>query len=310
MNRALRVAACQYQVGPIAAWDAFEKKLDLVLGEARRGGADLALLPEYFTMELATMFAAAVRESLPKQLEALQPWIRKYRLYLTDRAKRFRMGIVGGSIPVRDEDGRYRNRCFIATADGREHVQDKRRMTRFEHEQWGISGGNGHALFEVKGVKCAVAICYDSEFPNDVREKIDLGAELILVPSCTDSLAGYHRVRVGSQARALENQCYVAVSYTVGDLPQSPRHRRESRCRCRLRPARSRLPRRRCRRPGPARRGAMGLRRPRLRQDRYGASRWSGVEPSGLVVVLSQRFAATVTQRDSARPWSSTTRMS
>jgi len=222
MNRALRVAACQYQVGPIAAWDAFEKKLDLVLGEARRGGADLALLPEYFTMELATMFAAAVGESLPKQLEALQPWIRKYRLYLTDRAKRFRMGIVGGSIPVRDEDGRYRNRCFIATADGREHVQDKRRMTRFEHEQWGISGGNGHALFEVKGVKCAVAICYDSEFPNDVREKIDLGAELILVPSCTDSLAGYHRVRVGSQARALENQCYVAVSYTVGDLPQSP----------------------------------------------------------------------------------------
>lgn len=222
MSRTLRIAACQYQVGPIASWDAFEKKLDLVLGEAKRGGADLALLPEYFTMELATMFGAAVRESLPKQLEALQPWIRKYRLYVTDRARRFRMAIVGGSIPVRDEDGRYRNRCFIATADGREQVQDKRRMTRFEHEQWGIGGGEGHALFEVKGVKCAVAICYDSEFPNDVREKIELGAELILVPSCTDSLAGYHRVRVGSQARALENQCYVAVSYTVGDLPQSP----------------------------------------------------------------------------------------
>jgi predicted amidohydrolase len=222
MSRTLRIAACQYQVGTITSWDAFEKKLDLVLGEAKRGGADLALLPEYFTMELATMFGATVRESLPKQLEALQPWIRKYRLYVTDRAKRFRMAIVGGSIPVRDADGRYRNRCFIATADGSEHVQDKRRMTRFEHEQWGIGGGEGHALFEIKGVKCAVAICYDSEFPNYVREKIELGAELILVPSCTDSLAGYHRVRVGSQARALENQCYVAVAHTVGNLPQSP----------------------------------------------------------------------------------------
>ncbi len=222
MSRTLRIATCQYKVGVVASWDAFAQKLDLVLGEAKRGGADLALLPEYFTMELATMFAASVRESLPKQLEALQPWIRKYRLYVTDRAKRFRMAIVGGSIPVRDEDGRYRNRCFIATADGREYTQDKRRMTRFEHEQWGISGGDGHALFEVKGLKCAVAICYDSEFPNYVREKVDLGAELILVPSCTDSLAGYHRVRVGSQARALENQCYVAVSYTVGELPQSP----------------------------------------------------------------------------------------
>ena len=198
MSRTLRIATCQYQVGPITSWDAFAKKLDLVLGEAKRGGADLALLPEYFTMELATMFGAAVRESLPKQLEALQPWIRKYRLYVTDRARRFRMAIVGGSIPVRDADGRYRNRCFIATADGCEHVQDKRRMTRFEHEQWGISGGEGHALFEVKGVKCAVAICYDSEFPNHVREKVDLQT----VPAVAAAIADVE-ARVSGHGRLL-----------------------------------------------------------------------------------------------------------
>ena len=87
MNRTLRIATCQFQVGMIASWDAFEKKLDLMLGEAKRGGADLALLPEYFSMELATMFGTAVRESLPKQLEALQPWIRKFRLYVTDRVR-------------------------------------------------------------------------------------------------------------------------------------------------------------------------------------------------------------------------------
>lgn len=222
MSRKLRIAVSQYQVGPISSWDAFAQKLDLVLGEAKRGGADLALLPEYFTMELATMFGASVRESLPKQLEALQPWIRKYRLYIADRAKRFRMALVGGSIPVRDEDGLYRNRCFSATADGIEHVQDKRRLTRVEAEQWGISRGSGHALLEIKDVKCAIAICYDCEFPNHVREKVDLGAELILVPSCTDDLAGVERVRVGARARALENQCFVAVSHTVGALPQSP----------------------------------------------------------------------------------------
>src|SRR5688572_28947114 len=116
MSRKLRVAASQYQDSAVPSWDEFAKKLDVVLGEAKRGGADLALLPEYFTMELATMFGASVREALPKQLEALQPWIRKYRLYVTDRAKRFRMAIVGGSIPVRDDDGQYRNRCFAATA--------------------------------------------------------------------------------------------------------------------------------------------------------------------------------------------------
>jgi predicted amidohydrolase len=222
MSRKLRIAACQYQVGSIASWDAFAKKLDLVLGEAKRGGADLALLPEYFTLELATMFGASVRESLPKQLEALQPWIRKYRLYVSDRAKRFRMAIVGGSIPVREDDGQYRNRCLAATADGVEYVQDKQRMTRFEREQWGISSGSGHVLFEVKDVRCAIAICYDCEFPHYVREKVELGAELILVPSCTDTLAGVERVRVGARARALENQCLVAVAHTVGALPASP----------------------------------------------------------------------------------------
>ncbi|MGZ4956903.1 MAG: amidohydrolase, partial [Methylobacter sp.] len=44
---------------------------------------------------------------------------------------------------------------------------------------------------------------------------------LILVPSCTDTLAGYHRVKIGCQARALENQCYVVQSTLVGDAPWS-----------------------------------------------------------------------------------------
>lgn len=222
MSRNLRVAVCQYPVGAVTSWDAFAQKLDLQLGEAKRGGAEIAVLPEYFTMELAIMFGAAVRTSLPKSLEALQPWIRKYRLYLSDRAKRFRMAIVGGSIPVRDADAVYRNRCFVATADGIEHVQDKQRMTRFEREEWGIGSGSGHLLFEVKDIRCAVAICYDVEFPLLVREKVALGAELILVPSCTDTLAGFERVRVGARARALENQCHVAVAHTVGALAQSP----------------------------------------------------------------------------------------
>ena len=83
MSRTLRIATCQYKVGVVASWDAFAQKLDLVLGEAKRGGADLALLPEYFTMELATMFAASVRESLdvyrrpPNSRTRASSWVRK-----------------------------------------------------------------------------------------------------------------------------------------------------------------------------------------------------------------------------------------
>jgi predicted amidohydrolase len=50
---------------------------------------------------------------------------------------------------------------------------------------------------------------------------VEAGAALILVPSCTDTLAGYCRVRVGCQARALENQCYVVQAPTVGEASWS-----------------------------------------------------------------------------------------
>ena len=42
------------------------------------------------------------------------------------------------------------------------------------------------------------------------------------VPSCTDSVAGFTRVRVGARARALEGQCVVVHSVTVGDAPWCP----------------------------------------------------------------------------------------
>ena len=58
------------------------------------------------------------------------------------------------------------------------------------------------ALFETALGKLAVLICYDSEFPLLARAAVDAGAEVLLVPSCTDSLHGYWRVRLGAQARA------------------------------------------------------------------------------------------------------------
>jgi predicted amidohydrolase len=53
------------------------------------------------------------------------------------------------------------------------------------------------------------------------RKQVEAGANLILVPSCTDARAGYHRVKIGCQARALENQCYVVQSPTVGNASWS-----------------------------------------------------------------------------------------
>ncbi|MBN1489006.1 MAG: carbon-nitrogen hydrolase, partial [Phycisphaerae bacterium] len=45
------------------------------------------------------------------------------------------------------------------------------------------------------------------------------GAQIIFVPFCTDERYGYLRVRYCAQARAIENQMYVAIAGTVGNLP-------------------------------------------------------------------------------------------
>ena len=95
-------------------------------------------------------------------------------------------------------------------------------MTRFENEQWLIEGGNDVRVFDSELGRIGIAICYDSEFPLIARRMVELGANVILVPSCTDTLAGYWRVRIGCQARALENQCYVVHSSTVGEAAWSP----------------------------------------------------------------------------------------
>ena len=50
----------------------------------------------------------------------------------------------------------------------------------------------------------------------------EAGADVVLVPSCTERISGYHRVRTGSMARALENTIATVQSPTVGDAPWSP----------------------------------------------------------------------------------------
>jgi len=50
-----------------------------------------------------------------------------------------------------------------------------------------------------------------------VRGLAEAGAEIVLIPSCTERISGYHRVRTGAKARALENQIATVVSPTVGD---------------------------------------------------------------------------------------------
>jgi predicted amidohydrolase len=94
-------------------------------------------------------------------------------------------------------------------------------MTRFETERWGISQGTDPNVFDTPWGRIGISICYDIEFPKHARVQVMAGAWLILAPSCTDTLHGFNRVHFSARARALENQCYVAITPTVGEAPWS-----------------------------------------------------------------------------------------
>jgi len=63
-------------------------------------------------------------------------------------------------------------------------------------------------------------ICYDVEFPELSRLLADEGIDILFVPFLTDTQNGYSRVRHCAQARAIENECYVAIAGSVGNLPK------------------------------------------------------------------------------------------
>src|SRR5690606_5265263 len=70
--------------------------------------------------------------------------------------------------------------------------------------------------------RVAITICYDVEFPEIARAAARRGANILLVPSCTDDRQGFLRVRYCAHARAIEHQMYVIVSHTAGPRPAVP----------------------------------------------------------------------------------------
>jgi predicted amidohydrolase len=217
----VKIATAQYDISFLENWQNYQTKIERWVGEAAEQDAKILLFPEYGSMELASLFPKEIYSSLSKQLASMQSLLDDYTGLFRTLAQKYGCYIQSGTFPVEIGAGVYRNRAFLFMPDGRFDYQDKLIMTRFENEQWLINSGEELKCFDTEYGRIAINVCYDSEFPMLARKQIEAGANLILVPSCTDTLAGYHRVKIGCQARALENQCYVVQSPTVGEASWS-----------------------------------------------------------------------------------------
>ena len=138
---------------------------------------------------------------------------------MRDMAVRYNINIIGGSHPTRMEDGDIHNVAYVFLRDGTVHAQEKIHPTPNERFWWNIKGGDTIGAIDTDCGPIGVLVCYDAEFPELARRLVDEGAKVLFVPFCTDNRQGYLRVRYCAQARAVENQCYVALAGNVGNLP-------------------------------------------------------------------------------------------
>lgn len=178
--------------------------------------ADFAILPEFFSAPL--MGLDAKLHSI-EAIRFLAGFTADIRSAVSDLAVSYNINIVAGSMPLIEDDKVY-NVAYLCRRDGTVEEQRKIHITPGERRDWGIEGGDSLQVFETDAGRVGILICYDVEFPELGRILAEQGMEILIVPFWTDTKNGYLRVRHCAQARAIENECYVAISGSVGNLPR------------------------------------------------------------------------------------------
>ena len=178
--------------------------------------SDFALFPEFFNAPLMAdnnhlPESEAIRE-LAKHTEEI---VQKF----SELAISYNINIITGSFPEMKGDLLY-NVGYLCRRDGTLERYEKLHVTPDEAKVWGMQGGTKLEAFDTDCGKIGILICYDSEFPELSRLLADEGMDILFVPFLTDTQNGYSRVRNCAQARAIENECYVAIAGSVGNLPK------------------------------------------------------------------------------------------
>ncbi|MDW3224762.1 MAG: carbon-nitrogen hydrolase family protein [Paracoccaceae bacterium] len=214
----MKIATAAYPLDFLTSWAQYEDKIAAWVLDAANAGAKLAVFPEYGAMELATLAGRDVAQDLERSLFAVSDRLADADALHQRLATEHNMHILAASGSAATLT-RPVNRARLFAPHGGIGVQDKQIMTRFERDIWGVVGGDPLQVFDTAIGKIGVLICYDSEFP--LLGRALASCDMILVPSCTEALSGYWRVRIGAMARALENQCVSIMASLVGEVSWS-----------------------------------------------------------------------------------------
>ena len=212
----VRLGLIQWQMRPLKDLEALFDQAEFFIDAVSGYSSDFALFPELFAAPLMSEFnhlseADAIKE-LAKFTEAIKNKFQQFAIS-------YNINIITGSMPYLENDHIY-NVGFLCKRDGTNEMYRKIHITPNEVFHWGITGGDKIQTFDTDCGKIGVMVCYDVEFPELSRLMADQGMNILFVPFLTDTQNGYTRVKHCAQARAIENECYVAIAGCVGNLPK------------------------------------------------------------------------------------------
>lgn len=214
----VRIGLVQWQMRQYKGMDELFEQVEFFVDSVSAYNSDFVLFPEYFNAPLLAEFnhlheADAIR--------AVADYTEEIRDRFVNLAISYNINIITGSMPYKNRStGKLYNVGFLCHRDGKYEMYEKIHVTPDETKSWGLSGGNNIRTFETDCAKVGVLICYDTEFPELSRIMADQGMQILFVPFMTDTQNAYSRVRICAQARAVENECYVVIAGSVGNLPK------------------------------------------------------------------------------------------
>ena len=205
------------QMRPYASVDDLFEQVEFFVDSVSDYKSDFILFPEYFNAPLMAKFNNMGEAQSIRQMAQYTEQIRdRFR----ELAISYNINIITGSMPYVKDDGALYNVGFLCRRDGSVDMYEKIHVTPDEQKCWGLTGGSRIQTFDTDCGKIGIVICYDVEFPELSRLMAQDGMQILFVPFMTDTQNAYSRVRVCAQARAIENECYVAIAGSVGNLPR------------------------------------------------------------------------------------------
>jgi len=212
----VRIGLIQWQMRPYKDIEEMFSQMEYFVDSVSAYKSDFAVFPELFNGPLLAGFNHMSEAEAMRELAKYTPEIRDRFRQL---AISYNVNIITGSLPSIEDDS-LKNIGFLCHRNGSIDVYEKIHITPDETKHWGIRGGNSLKVFDTDAGRVGILICYDVEFPELGRLLADEGMQILFVPFLTDTQNAYMRVRLCAQARAIENECFVAITGSVGNLPK------------------------------------------------------------------------------------------